>query len=191
MSVSDLPADQAPATRPLVEPGPFVALGVIAAIAIAFLAYTIIRRPAIPAVVSQDYTSVAGAVLVPEVRQANARELAAALDAAQPGLGASVPDLGRVGYRLDGGGVHAVVGRRGIVAIYHNTLQDLVVWQVFEGAIADLPATTDVRERAERHYYVHHKSAYALVFWQDGPRVNVVTSSLPAEQVVAIAFEAS
>ena len=190
MVPSDLPAGRAASARPLNEPGLFVTLAVVAAIAIAGLVVSMLRRPAVPAVVSQDYTSVAGGVLMPTVRVADAGRLAAALDAAAPGLGARVPDLTAEGYGLDGGAVHAVVDRPGIVAIYHNAAQELVVWQVYRGVVAELPGTTDVREHDGRRYYVHRKSTYVLVFWQDGPRVQVLTSSLPAEQVVHVAFAA-
>jgi hypothetical protein len=190
MSSVELPAGRAASARPLNDPGLFVTLAVVAALAIAGLVVSMLRRPPIPAVVSQDYTSVAGGVLVPTVRIQEARALTAALAAAAPGLGARVPDLTAEGYGLEGGAVHAVVDRPGIVAIYHNAPQELVVWQVYRGVVTELPDTTDVREHDGRRYYVHRKSTYILVFWQEGPRVQVLTSSLPAEQVVHIAFAA-
>jgi anti-sigma factor RsiW len=190
MSSPDLPVDRAPSARPLNDPGLFVTISVVAAVAIGGLVFTMLRRPAVPAVVSLDYTKVAGGVLVPALRISEPSALAAALDSAAPGLAARVPDLMPEGYALDGGALHAVIDRPGIVAIYHNVLQDLVVWQVYRGDISELPGTTDVREHDGRRYYVHRKSTYALVFWQEGPRVQVLTSSLPAEQAVRIAFAA-
>ena len=74
------------------------------------------------------------------------------------------------------------------VAIYRNGDQDLVVWHQFLGTTADLPDTNDVREQHGRRYFVHRKSTNVLVFWQDGSRVDVLTSSLPTEQVVALAL---
>src|SRR5882672_11322680 len=108
MSSVELPAGRAVSARPLNDPGLFVTLAVVAALAIAGLVVSMLRRPPIPAVVSQDYTSVAGGVLVPTVRIQEARALTAALDAAAPGLGARVPDLTAEGYGLEGGAVHAV-----------------------------------------------------------------------------------
>jgi anti-sigma factor RsiW len=180
-----------PEKRPLNAPGLFVGITIFGAIAMGILAYTMMRTPQIPAVVSLDYTKVAGNVLVPEERVANARALQDALAKRQPGVAVTVPDLSAAGFALDGGSVHPVVGRPGIVAIYHNALQDLVVWQQFAGSTTDLPSTTDVRQRGGRHYFVHRKSVNCLVFWQDGSRVNVLTSSLPAEQVVALAYAVS
>ena len=48
-----------------------------------------------------------------------------------------------------------------------------------------------MREQHGRRYFVHRKSTNVLVFWQDGSRVDVLTSSLPAEQVVALALTVS
>ena len=177
--------------RPLNAPGLFVGMAIFGAMAIAILVYTIVRTPQIPAIVSLDYTKVAGSVLVAEERQTDARALQAALARRQPGLDVGVPDLSAAGFVLEGGAVHTLVGRPGIVAIYRNGDQDLVVWHQFVGTTADLPDTTDVREQHGRRYFVHRKSTNVLVFWQDGSRVDVLTSSLPAEQVVALALTVS
>jgi anti-sigma factor RsiW len=187
--VSD--ARELPAQRPLNAPGLFVGMAIFAATAIAILVYTMVRTPQIPAIVSLDYTKVAGSVLVAEEREADARALQATLARRQPGFDVSVPDLSAKGFALEGGSVHSVVGRPGIVAIYRNSLQDLLVWHQFAGTTADLPETTDVREEHGRRYFVHRKSTNVLVFWQDGSRVDVLTSSLPAEQVVALALAVS
>ena len=177
--------------RPLNAPGLFIGVGLFGATAIAILAYMMLRTPQIPAVVSFDYTKVAGSVLVADEHQADPRALQSALARRQPGLEIAIPDLSKVGFALEGGSIHPMLGRPGIVAIYRNALQDLVVWHQFAGSTTDLPDTTDVREQHGRRYFVHRKSTNVLVFWQDGARVDVLTSSLPAEQVVALAFAVS
>jgi anti-sigma factor RsiW len=191
---TDAPAGAPPELhekRPLNAPGLFVGMAIFGATAIAVLVYTMVRTPQIPAIVSLDYTKVAGSVLVAEERQTDARALQAALARRQPGLEVGVPDLSAAGFALEGGSVHPLIGRPGIVAIYRNGMQDLVVWHQFAGTTADLPATNDVREQHGRRYFVHRKATNALVFWQDGSRVDVLTSSLPAEQVVALALAVS
>jgi anti-sigma factor RsiW len=180
-----------PGSRPLNAPGLFVGVAVFGALAIAVLAYTMLRTPQIPAVISLDYTRVAGSVLKADDQRSDSGALAASLSARLAGAAVRVPDLSAAGFALDGGSVRELLGRPGIVAIYHNTLQDLVVWHQFAGSVDDLPSTTDVRERQGRRYFVHRKSTNVLVFWQDGSRLDVLTSSLPAEQVVALAFQAS
>jgi anti-sigma factor RsiW len=182
------PVREADQTRPLNAPGLFVGVAIFGAAAIGVLVFTMLRTPQIPAVVSLDYTKVAGSVLTADERQHDSRLLASALARRLPGLDVTVPDFAAAGFVLDGGSVHPLIGRPGIVAIYRNALQDLVVWHQFAGSTDDLPSTTDVRERDGRRYFVHRKSTNVLVFWQDGARVDVLTSSLPAEQVMALAF---
>jgi hypothetical protein len=191
MTAADLPVPPVPATRPLNAPGLFVGVAIFGAAALGILAFTMLRRPQIPAVISLDYTEVAGSVIVADIARHEPRALADALAAKQSGAHFSVPDLSPTGFTLDGGTPRAVIGHAGILAIYRNALQDLVVWQQFDGSIDELPSTSDIRDRAGRKYFVHRKSTNVLVFWQDGSRVNVITSSLPSEQVVALAYSVS
>ncbi len=96
--------------RPLNAPGLFVGMAIFGAMAIAILVYTMVRTPQIPAIVSLDYTKVAGSVLVAEERQTDARALQAALARRQPGLDVGVPDLSAAGFVLEGGSVHPARG---------------------------------------------------------------------------------
>jgi hypothetical protein len=190
MAAAEPPASPVPSARPLNPPGLFVGMAVFGAIALGVLAYTMLRAPQIPAVISLDYTEVAGSVIVPDIHEREPRALSDAL-AARRSTGFSVPDLSATGFTLEGGTPRPVVGHPGVLAIYRNSLQDLVVWQQFTGSVSELPSTTDVREHGGRRYFVHRKSTNILVFWQNGTRVNVLTASLPSEQVVALAFSAS
>jgi anti-sigma factor RsiW len=185
------PPAAAPPVRPLVEPGPVLFVGSIGLLAILGLVISMFRHPGTPAEVALDYSRVAGGVLVPDVKEADPNALTSALESRQPGLAARVPDLTAAGYHLRGGAVHEMAGQPGVVAVYHNDLQDLLVWHAYRGQVTDLPETSDVRKHEGRRYYVHRKSADILVFWQDGPRVLVITSSLPVEQVVKIAYQAT
>jgi hypothetical protein len=178
-------------TRPLVEPLPFLILAGIGLAAIAWLIVSLFRPLPIPAVVSEDFTRVAGAVLKADVPQSDPGLLATTLSDRVPAVGSiRVPDLRGRGFSLIGGTARDVSGKPGVLAIYRNAQQELLVWQAYVGAIADLPATTDVREHAGRRFLVHRKASHILVFWQEGTRVQVVTASLPAEQVVSVAFAA-
>jgi hypothetical protein len=75
-------------------------MAIFGAMAIAILVYTMVH-PQIPAIVSLDYTKVAGSVLVAEERQTDARALQAALAAAASGArrGRSRSVRGRVRAR--------------------------------------------------------------------------------------------
>ena len=87
--------------------------------------------------------------------------------------------------------MHRLDGRPGIIAIYRNRSLDLLVVHAYRGSVSELPGTPEVREDRGRAYTVHRKSTNILVFWQEGPVVMVLTSSLPVEQVVKLAFAAA
>jgi hypothetical protein len=181
--------DQAPPRRPQAEPLPFIIVGGIGLTAIAAMVISLFRPQPIPAVVSQDFTNVAGAVLNVEVAQSDPGLLTTSLADREPSVaGVRVPDLRPRGFSLVGGRARGVRGSPGVLAIYRNDMQELVVWQAYVGQLADLPATTDVRDHGGRHYVVHRKASHILVFWQEGPHVQVITASLPAEQVVSLAY---
>jgi len=181
--------DQAPPSRPQAEPLPFIIVGGIGLTAIAAMVILLFRPQPIPAVVSQDFTNVAGAVLNVEIAQTDPGLLTTSLADREPSVaGVRVPDLRPRGFSLVGGRTRAVRGSPGVLAIYRNDMEELVVWQAYAGQLADLPATTDVRDHGGRHYVVHRKASHILVFWQQGPHVQVITASLPAEQVVPLAY---
>jgi hypothetical protein len=181
--------DQAPPSRPQAEPLPFIIVGGIGLTAIAAMVISLFRPQPIPAVVSQDFTNVAGAVLNVEVAQSDPGLLTTSLADREPSVaGMRVPDLRPRGFSLVGGRPRRVRGRPGVLAIYRSDMQELAVWQAYVGQLADLPATTDVRDHGGRHYVVHRKASHILVFWQEGLHVQVITASLPAEQVVSLAY---
>ena len=135
--------------RPLIAPGLFVGMAIFGATAIAILVYTMLRTPQIPAIVSLDYTKVAGSVLVADERQTDARALQAALARRQPGSAWAFPICPRPGSCSRAARSHPLIGRPGIVAIYRNGLQDLVVWHQFTGTTRG-SARYERRARAAR-----------------------------------------
>jgi hypothetical protein len=151
---------------------------------------SLFRDLGLPAYVEDSYMRVAGGLVVPDRVQLDAAELSSALSEASPGP-VRVPALDAQGYAL-AGGTHVTLGRApAALAIYHNALRDLVVWHAVAGTVDDLPPAPDVRAAGGRHFYLHYKATTTVVFWQEGPILMVVTSALPAEQVMAIALTAS
>jgi hypothetical protein len=180
----------ASAERPLARPGPFVVMATFGALAVVGLALSMLRDPGLPAYVSSLYMQVAGGLVVPTVRTADATVLSRALDAGPPGA-VRVPALDSAGWRLEGGTHVNLGGDEAATAIYRNGVGEYLVWQAVAGDASELPETADVREHDRRTYFVHYKSTTTLVFWQEGPRVAVLVSSLPAEHVMAIARAAT
>jgi hypothetical protein len=176
--------------RPLAEPRPFVIVAGLGAVALLILVALMFRDPGMPAHVNEDYMRVAGRILRADLPLQDPAALSAALRDrfAQP---VDVPALADVQYTLEGGTVTTLGRRPAALAIFHSDRRDLLVWHAYEGAVSDLPSTSDVRERDGRRYFVHRKSTNTLVFWQNGPVVECMTSGLPSEQVFEIALAAA
>jgi hypothetical protein len=68
---------------------------------------------------------------------------------------------------------------------------DLLVAHAYYGTISDLPGPPEVRQANGRRFVLQRKATNILAFWQEGPVVMVVTSSLPVEQVVKLAVQAA
>ena len=175
-----------PAERPLAPAGPILVVAGIGLVAVGWLVLSLFLDPGLPAHLSESYMRVAGGLTLPSTRTGEAGALSARLSAAQPGP-VRVPALDALGYRLDGGGHVALGEQPAAVAIYHNELRDLVVWHAVAGDVGSLPSTTDVRDHEGRRFYLHHKASTIIAAWQEGPVIASVTSTLPADQVMAIA----
>lgn len=179
---------KAPETRPLASARPFLVVAAIGAIAIGGLVWSLLQDPGIPAMVAEDYMQVAGGIVGPVHRTAGADALSALLAQELPGSSVAVPDLTGAGFRLDGGRVHPVGDRPGVLAIYHDDRRDLLVYHGWRGSTGALPPADDTREYTNRTYLVYQKSSTTLVFWQDGNTVRVLTAGLPTEHVVKVAL---
>jgi hypothetical protein len=177
--------------RPLASPVPILIVISLGAIAVIVAIFSILRHPTVPAVIAEDYTRVAGGLLVPEVRGTDRAAVARALNARQPSLVVRLPQLRDAGYSLEGGAIRAMSEEPGVVAIYRNRAMDLLVAHAYHGTLSDLPGPPEVRQANGHRFVLQRKATNILAFWQEGPVVMVVTSSLPVEQVVKLATVAA
>ena len=176
--------------RPLAGARPFLVLAGIGGLAIFILVLAMLRDPGMPAHVQEDYLRVAGGLLRPEIPLPEVDSLSVQLRD-RFGHSVRVPALAAHRFTLEGGAISEPGGTPAAVAIYHSHLRDLLVWHAYAGSVSSLPETNDVRERDGREYFVHRKATNTLVFWQNGPLVEVITCGLPSEQVFNIALTAS
>jgi anti-sigma factor RsiW len=101
---------------------------------------------------------------------------------------ARVFDLGMMQYRLVGGRVHRLRGRPSALFAYRGPEGRDLVCQMYEGRLADLPRTDDVREHNGITFRVYRVRGVTLVFWQEGPAVCVVASDAESEAVIQLAY---
>lgn len=97
-------------------------------------------------------------------------------------------DLGMMNYRLVGGRVNRLDGRSSALFAYAGPGGKSLVCQMYEGRIAELPTTSDVREHNGITFYVHRSGGRTIVFWQEGEVICVLVSDVPPEDVVQLAF---
>jgi anti-sigma factor RsiW len=97
-------------------------------------------------------------------------------------------DLGMMQYHLAGGRVHRLDGRTSALFAYRGPGGTKLVCQMFQGTLAELPRTDDVREHNGITFRVYRMENLTLVFWQEGDEVCVLASDAAAEDVVQLAF---
>lgn len=178
------------AERALANAGPILFVAAIGLVAVVGLILSLFRDPGLPSYVQDSYMRVAGGLVVPDRAVSDPAAVAAALSAAPPGA-VRVPLLQPQGYALAGGTHVELGGTPAALAIYHNVLRDMVTWHAMSGRVHQLPAAPETRSVSGQQYYIHYKASTTIVFWQDGPVVAALTSTLPAEQVMVLALAAS
>ncbi len=97
-------------------------------------------------------------------------------------------DLGMMGYRLVGGRIHRLRGRPSALFAYRGPEGRDLVCQMFEGRLAELPRSVDVREHNGITFQVYRAGRLTLVFWQEGAVVCVLASDAESDAVIQLAY---
>ena len=97
-------------------------------------------------------------------------------------------DLGMMGYRLRGGGVRRIAGRPSAVFVYEASDGRLVLCQMYEGRVSELPAAAAERAREGMRFRIYRRGDLTLVFWQEGALVCVLVSDGDPEEAVQLAI---
>lgn len=107
--------------------------------------------------------------------------------AASPGPRVRIIDLAMMNITLEGGARHTLDGRPSALYSYRTPSGVRLVCQMYEGRLADLPPTSDIREQKGFRFQIYSRGAVTLVFWQEGELVCVLASELPPDEVIALA----
>lgn len=91
-------------------------------------------------------------------------------------------------YQLFGARVHAIGGRRSALAVHRDARNKIVVCQMFEGHVEDLPRPDRVVLRGGASLYIYRSRGATAVFWQDGALTRSLASDLPEDEIVRLAF---
>ena len=102
--------------------------------------------------------------------------------------GARVFDLAMMGYRLSGGRIHRVRGRPSAFYVYAGEGNKILVCQMYEGSVRELPPGAERREHSGISFFVYRRNARTLVFWQERNVVCALVSDAGGDEVVQLAF---
>lgn len=155
-----------------------------AALAIVFLQ---LRRLDPPTAAWRDYAAVRDGRTTLSVRTSDVAELERWLDAGLP-FQTRVFDFAMMNYKLAGGSIGRIGDRPSALFAYRKKSGELVVCQMYEGRIEELPAALETREHDGIRFFVHEREGGTLVFWQEGSVVCVLVAEIPREEAISLAF---
>jgi anti-sigma factor RsiW len=142
----------------------------------------------VPALVAADFDAFATGTTSLGLESANPSEVERYFARNGIDFPTRVFDLGMMQYQLVGGRVHELDGRPSALFAYRGPGGTALICQMYQGRIAELAPTEDVREHNAIRFHVHRQGNLTLVFWQEGDVVCVLASSAPTETVVQLAF---
>jgi anti-sigma factor RsiW len=167
---------------------PALALGLLVLVAVAVLLWRGRGATDLPTAVARDYSRYRDGGLSLGLRTTDTHGLEQFFAANGITFETRVFDLGMMGYRVVGGRVHAVNGRPSALFVYEGEGGRLLLCQMFEGRLSELPPAETVREHNGIRFHVHHKDGLTMVFWQEGEVVCVLAAEIPSEEVIQLAF---
>jgi anti-sigma factor RsiW len=163
------------------------ALGLATAAAVAIL--FVWRRPAnIPDAVARAYSTYATSALRPDTVTGDGPALQAFFARHGITFATRVFNLDMMGYRLLGGRIHALGKGPSALFVYHDASGRILLCQMYEGSLSQLPAGGEAREHNGIAFRVYRSGALSLVFWQEGAVVCVLASGASVEEVMQLAY---
>ncbi len=160
---------------------------VLAAAAVALLLVSRPRANPVDAV-ARDFAEYANGNLALALRTSDGTAVESLYARGRINFRTRVFDLGMMQYRLVGGRIHQLRGRPSALFAYRGPEGRDLVCQMYEGRLAELPRSDDVREHDGITFQVYHAGKLTLVFWQEGAVVCVLASNADSEAVIQLAY---
>lgn len=177
-----------PAATAVPRRRPVLVYGLLAAVAVGLLVFLFVGSPSLPAAASRDYDRYRAGELRLDLQTASPAELEGFFTQQGIRFRTRVFDLGMMGYRLVGGRVHALAGRRSALFVYRGLRNQILVCQMYEGDTRELPRAAERRRHGGFTFFIFHRGDQTLVFWQEGSVTCVLASDANPEEVIDLAF---
>ena len=161
-----------------------------AVLAAAALALLFVSRPGANLVdaVTRDFAQYSSGTLALDLRSSDGAAVESLYARGGLVFRTRVFDLGMMQYRLVGGRIHRLRGRPSALFAYRGPEGRDLVCQMYEGRLAELPRSDDVREHNGITFQVYRAGRLTLVFWQEGAVVCVLASDAESETVIQLAY---
>lgn len=176
------------AARPRFRPARWAAAAALAAFALLLF---LVVRPAsdpLPERAARDFGELTSGRLPLAVSASEPRVIEEYFARNGIGFATRVFDLGMMRYELMGGRVHRLDGQASALWAYRGADGRLLVCQMYEGSVAELPPPVEIREHNGITFQVYREGGATLVFWQEGDVVCVLVSDASSETVIQLAF---
>lgn len=162
--------------------------GLAAAAVLAIAMMLLFDRPDdFPTAAVHDFDAVNAGKLPLQFQTADAAQLQAWFDS-QLSIPSRVFDLGMMGYRLVGGRIDELRGRRSALFVYRRDEGGIVICEMFEGVTSSLPPGAERRQNNGIDFFVFQRDGATAIFWQEGEVVCVLASRINRDDVIALAY---
>jgi anti-sigma factor RsiW len=165
-----------------------LATGLAASVLVAASLYLLKKPPALPVSVAEDYQAYQAGRTELDLRTSDPAALGRFFAERGVAFRTRVLDLGMMRYRLVGGRVHRLRGQTSAFFVYEGPGNRIVICQMFEGTLSDLPAGAVMREQGGISMRAYRVGVTSIAFWQEGKVVCVLASDLPMEDLIRLAF---
>lgn len=147
-----------------------------------------LTRPGILDAVARDFRSYQVQKTALELTTGDVKEMEAFFASHGVAFNTRVFDLGMMNYQLVGGRVQRPGRHPAALFVYRGPANEVLHCQMYTGVVSELPAGAVERDNKGIRFRVYQANGLTMVFWQEGAVVCVLTSDIPAEDVVQLAF---
>ncbi len=160
-----------------------------ALVVLGILALILIPKQAnLPEVIARDFRNYQGQKLTLELHTRDGKQMEAFFATHGVSFNTRVFDLGMMNYQLVGGRVQYFRGQPTALFVYRGPDNQVLLCRMYLGTVSELPAGSVERENRGIKFYVYQVKGVTMVFWQEGRVACVLSSDMPAENVIQLAF---
>ena len=153
-----------------------------------FLAIYFLKSPGLLEVVGNNFRDYKNQKLALELETGDVQALEQFFAAHGVAGPTRVFDLGMMNYQLVGGRVETFHRQPAALFVYRGKDNQILHCRMYPGTTSELPAAATLRENNGIKFQVYQNRGVTMVFWQEGKIVCALSSDLPTEEVVQLAF---